>query len=473
MRMIFSAKTDTGKVRKENQDSYGISEGRNLYFLCDGMGGGAAGDFASRYASDMILRSFESLKKEEVGQVVGRAPVVLEPELQTMIAAVRLANRALSNLASDYPALFGMGTTVTSVYFDPRLNVLHIFHVGDSRVYRVRKGVLELLTKDHSKINELIDQGKMKEEEAKTAEIQSMITRALGTAPKVRIDYRPEHVKRDDLFMLCTDGLNGEIDDNAIKNIMLLNNNNTDALVTSLINAANRAGGRDNTTVIVLNAYDDKPGEQGAHDYRPGQVVTIDEETPEETKSEDRILKKLMSETKVQIPKSARDKKFMGNPLILGAVLTAMVALFGLFIPKCAADHSSDKRLADLAGQATGLKIDVREPAPDQYRIFKRTEDTITKLQIIQDWYRDSRRYTLPLKDVSLSISDGKREQFKGMTADTPLEIKLERGTFSIRLIHQGYQLITERMEKKDNVTVTIEPSSNYTSIMLVMIPQQ
>ncbi len=472
MKVFFSAKTNTGRVRRENQDSYGISEGKNIYFILDGMGGGAAGDFASRYSSEMMLRCFDMLTKEEIVLIAGKPKGISQFELLTMLAAIRLANRALSNLSSEYPALSGMGTTVTGVYFDPRLNILHILHVGDSRVYRLRNGVLDLLTKDHSKVNELLDQGKMKEEEVKTAEIQSMITRALGTAPKVKVDYKPEYAKDGDYIMLCTDGLNGEVDDTQIRNIMVSNKSTPDQMAAKLIEAANTAGGRDNTTVIVLNIYDDKKTELPPYDSRPGKVITIDEETPEETKAEDKILKKLMNNMKNQVPKSAKEKSFLGHPLVLGSIFAVLLAVFGIFMPRCSTERSTDKQLMDLAGKVSGLKIDIREPVPEQLQVFKKSEDTVSKLQIIQDWYRDSQKFTMPLKDVALSISDGKREQFRGATADIPMEIKLDRGSFIIRLRRPGYKLVTEKMEIKDSSDVTIELASSYIPVLLIMIPQ-
>jgi PPM family protein phosphatase len=472
MRIVFSAKTDTGVVRKENQDSYGISEGKNIYFLCDGMGGGAAGDFASRCASEIILKSIDILKKDEINNVAPKFAEILQYELLPIVVGIRLANRALLNLSIDYPLLAGMGTTLTAVYFDPAYNIMHIFHVGDSRVYRIRNGVLELLTKDHSKVNELLEQGKMKEEEVKMAEIQSMITRALGTAKTVKIDYRPEYVKNDDCFLLCTDGLNGELDDNEIRSNMAENKTNLDLMVTKLINAANHAGGRDNTTVIALKAYEDvKQSDIYPHDSRIGKVITLEDETPEESKAEDRLLKKLMSDSNIKIPKSARQRSVASNPLILGAIIALLVVLVALYLPKFTGEHGYDTHLSDLAGKVTGLLIDVREPTPAQYQIFKKSDDTVTKLEIIQDWYRGNNQYTLPLKNVNLSISIGRGEKFQGMTTDVPLEIKLEGGSFVIRLHRQGYKLITRKMEITDSVNVSIESSSNYMPLTLIMIP--
>ena len=380
MRIVFSAKTDTGRVRKENQDSYGISEGKNIYFLCDGMGGGAAGDFASRCAVEVMLKAFEILNRDDIDRVVEFSGGKFSYELLLMVAAIRLANRALSNLAGEYPKLYGMGTTLTSVYFEPVRNILHIFHVGDSRVYRLRSGVLELLTKDHSKVNELVEQGKMKEEEVKTAEIQSMITRALGTAQKVKVDYRPEYVKDEDYFLLCTDGLNGEIDDSEIKSIISANRADLDVMTSKLIGAANRAGGRDNTTVIALKAHDEK-GEMYPYDSRPGKVITFEEETPEETKNEDRTLKKIFSSARIDIPKSAQKRSFMENPLVLGMLLAMLVALLGFYTTKCSTERvSTNTQLITLAGKFSGLKVEIREPTPELCQIFRKSDDTVAKL---------------------------------------------------------------------------------------------
>ena len=127
-----------------------------------------------------------------------------------------LANRLLHNLTLKYPKLAGMGTTAVAARFERETGLMHIYHTGDSRIYRIRSGIIELLTKDHSKVNELIDEGKMREDEVKTAELQSMITRALGTGATVKVDYRALVVRPGDYYIMCSDGLNGEIDESSV-----------------------------------------------------------------------------------------------------------------------------------------------------------------------------------------------------------------------------------------------------------------
>jgi protein phosphatase len=201
--MIFlnCAKTDTGVLRTENQDSFGVCQDENFFFVCDGMGGGVAGDFASKYAVNVILSSFLKLSNEECFSIVGEDFALFNEKIIRPVASIKLANKALNNLTIRYPKLVGMGTTFTGVWFERETSLIHIYNVGDSRVYRVRNGSIKLLTEDHSKIKELIDNGKMTEEEAKTAEIQSMITRALGIMPTVKVDYKAEIVKPGDIYV--------------------------------------------------------------------------------------------------------------------------------------------------------------------------------------------------------------------------------------------------------------------------------
>lgn len=470
--MQFSARTDVGRVRKENQDSYGISTHKNFYFVCDGMGGGAAGDFASRAAVEIVLRSLETLADRDTVAVAGGSVPPINEEFLVPAAAIRLANRGLVNLTDRYPKLAGMGTTIVGVMFDQRRETLHIYHVGDSRVYRLRAGVLELITKDHSKVNELIDQGKMREDEVKTAEIQSMITRALGTHETVKVDYRAERVLPDDVFMLCSDGLNGEIEDTAIRQIMVANVNNVENAARALIDAANNAGGRDNTTVIVLRALREENDEQLPVDRRPGQVITVTEETPEQTVAEDRILKAIMSSLRIHVPKDARDKVFLNNPLYLGIALTLLVVGMAVALPRCSTKHK-ETELLDLAGKITGMTVDVRVPIEEQAHLYASSDDSVQKLQIIQDWQRKKTTLTQPLTDVEVVIEKDGKEKYRGLSGGTPVEIKLEKGQYTVRASYKNYRILGETLQLKDSITVNVEPAESYRSIDIIMIPQK
>ena len=176
MILLNSAKTTTGIVRTENQDSFGVKQDEDFFFVCDGMGGGVAGDFASKCAVDVILALFDKITKQDSISILGKEFESFDEKIIRPITLIKLANRTLNNITKKYPKLAGMGTTCSAVWFERNPNLVHIYNVGDSRVYRIRNGKIQLLTEDHSKIKELMDSGKMTAEEAKTAEIQSMIT---------------------------------------------------------------------------------------------------------------------------------------------------------------------------------------------------------------------------------------------------------------------------------------------------------
>lgn len=471
MRVDYAARTDVGRIRKENQDSYGVMEAQNFYMVCDGMGGGAAGDFASRCAVEVMMKSFELMKTDDINAVIEHPPVSIGEEFERPITALRMANRALYNLTQKYPKLTGMGTTAVAVLFDLQSRRLHMYHVGDSRLYRLRHGTLELLTKDHSKINELLDQGKMKEDDVKTAEIQSMITRALGTGAKVRVDYRSVELLPDDVFVMCTDGLNGEIDDALIQDIMKKNGDNMEAIATQLIDSANNAAGRDNTTVIALHFKDSDYGSDVTYPIPTQSVVTFEEETAGETACEDKLLKTVQRQVKVKVPKSARDKKLLNNPLVLGILLTALIVGVAFF-PKKVMQANPDTKLTDLSGNLTGIRLDVRMPTDAELASFRRAEDSIQKLQLIQDWFKNCQTATVPLENVAVVITGNGKEQFKGMSSEkAPLDVPLPLGSCTIRLTYRNYRIITPKMELVGTLSSSVEPGATFKPVLAIMLP--
>jgi protein phosphatase len=471
MRIQFSARTDVGKVRKENQDSFGVLEAKNFYAVCDGMGGGAAGDFASRCAADIVVKALEILSAGNVESIIGKLPFPLSDEYQRPIAAIRLANRALHNFTLKYPKLAGMGTTLVAVSVDMPNHCIHIYHVGDSRVYRVRDGVIALLTKDHSKVNELIDQGKMTEAEVKTAEIQSMITRALGTNAKVRIDYQCVELLVDDYFVLCSDGLNGEIDDRTIRNVIVKNRGKVDAIAAELIARANAAGGRDNTTAIAIRVIDESGNMMSDGVVPVRGVATVGEETDEQLALEDKVLKSLLTQTLVKVPKSARERNLFNNPIVLGAVMAVLVSVVA-FVPKRVIKTQPDTKLSDLTGKVSGIALDIRVPTPEQLAVFSKAEDNIQRLEIIQDWQRSKDSMTLPLENVVVTITENGKEQFNGMSAAKPVKIILPQGACVIKAHYKNYKMVSgDRMELRDTVTIPVEIGTTLQSVVLIMIP--
>lgn len=210
-----------------------------LLVVADGMGGYNAGHQASRLAVDTVSR-------------VVRTASAMEHPGRLLRDAVERANTVIHESAQDNPAQEGMGTTiVTSLIRGGRITVAH---VGDSRLYRLRRNQLELLTRDHSLNQELLEQGYYTETEARRADNQHVVTRALGVREAVEVSLREETVAEGDLFLLCSDGLTDMVDEHSIRYTLELHRDNPEASVDQLIKRANQLGGRDNVAVIVARS---------------------------------------------------------------------------------------------------------------------------------------------------------------------------------------------------------------------------
>jgi protein phosphatase len=246
----YAQRTDTGRQRPANEDSFVARA--PLFAVADGMGGAQAGEVASQMAVEVL---HEGLGVGTDGTVAERL------RDQVLEANSRIHQRAQSDSRNA-----GMGTTLTAAYVDERRLV--VVHVGDSRLYRLRDGVLERLTRDHSLVEELVRQGRLTPEEAEQHPQRSIITRALGPESEVAVDSEVLRVQDGDLFMVCSDGLTAMLSDERIAGFLLAGEDQGSPLehrVDALVDAANEAGGRDNITVLLFRvASEDGPGSTGA-----------------------------------------------------------------------------------------------------------------------------------------------------------------------------------------------------------------
>jgi protein phosphatase len=206
--------------------------------LCDGMGGAAAGEVASALAADVVVRLLS-----------GRADAA--PLEDVVEEAVRAANQTIHSRAQRDPQLRGMGTTLVGLVTEgPRVLV---FNVGDSRCYRMRNSTLIQISQDHSLVEEQVRMGRITHAEALRSPLRNVITRALGTESSVEPDLFELEAEVGDLFLLCSDGLTGELPDPLIES-MLAADLSLNELCTRLVDAANRAGGHDNITCLLVRA---------------------------------------------------------------------------------------------------------------------------------------------------------------------------------------------------------------------------
>lgn len=283
------AKSDVGKVRKFNEDHFGLFEEDNLAILCDGMGGHNAGDVASQLGVDVTQRMYHSLDRQIHIKIAADLDHTYQEKAAPLVSAIRLANRHIYNESKRASANHGMGTTISALAIKD--NCACICHVGDSRIYRLRGKKLELLTEDHSWLNELIQDKEIKQEDAYQFEHKNVITRALGIAPTVKIDLRLEPIQAGDLFLLCSDGLTNALLDGEIRRIILYNQNDLNTAAMQLIESANLKDGSDNITVTFVKILE--------HNNTNEEVLpvslTLKNEIEEISLVENKILKKELS----------------------------------------------------------------------------------------------------------------------------------------------------------------------------------
>jgi protein phosphatase len=224
--------TDPGRRRRHNEDAFVCEP--PLFAIADGMGGAQAGELASRLAAAAVGRT-------EVDGRAGRERVV---------GLIEEANRSVYERAAGDESVSGMGTTMTVALVED--NEVWIGHVGDSRAYLVRDGVLRQVTDDHSLVAELVREGRITPDEAGSHPHRSVITRALGTDPEVAVDVMAVPTRPGDVFVLCSDGLSSMVDDAAILGAIQKNRGDLGAAARVLVDSANAAGGEDNITVVVF-----------------------------------------------------------------------------------------------------------------------------------------------------------------------------------------------------------------------------
>lgn len=234
----MSGRTDTGRRREHNEDQIAWDVEAGLALLADGMGGHNAGEVASALAISVLQPLLRDLPSDTLEQEVG------------MQNAVSDANAEILHKAASEVVFNGMGTTLALAIFRGRS--VMVGHVGDSRVYRLRDGRLEQLTSDHSLLQELVTGGFMSAEEARQSVSKNVITRALGIEPGVDVEVHHHEVQGGDRYLLCSDGLSDMVTDNAIAKLLMDYRDNLDAATEALVAEANRCGGKDNISVILV-----------------------------------------------------------------------------------------------------------------------------------------------------------------------------------------------------------------------------
>ncbi len=240
--MEYSAKSDIGKHREKNEDSYYSRD--SLFIVADGMGGHAAGEIASKTAVDSFLKHFNYLINKKINKNTDAEYIK-----EVMISSVKHANHEVYDFASLNSEYNGMGTTFTACFM--MQNRAFIAHVGDSRLYLARENGLKLMTEDQTVVGEMYRNGLITYDEMFDHPLKNYLNNVLGTDSELDIDFLTMDVIKGDIVVICSDGLNSMLRDPEIAEI--IQNSNEPAIITpDLIKNANKKGGIDNITVITI-----------------------------------------------------------------------------------------------------------------------------------------------------------------------------------------------------------------------------
>jgi protein phosphatase len=255
MRLSHAGTTDVGRKRPHNEDAYLLLPEEQLYCVADGMGGHASGEVASRLAVEEMAEFFRLTGRDEEATWPFKLDPARSYDENRLVTAVKLANLRIHERAQTDARLRGMGTTLVATSFPKGGSTLLVGHVGDSRVYLYRAGLLRQVTEDHSLLNDYLRTKRLTPEEVQAFPHKNVIVRALGMKPSVEVDLIREELRDGDLVLLCCDGLSGMVPDARIADILRASRGDLRLAAQTLVDAANAAGGIDNITCVLVQAH--------------------------------------------------------------------------------------------------------------------------------------------------------------------------------------------------------------------------
>ncbi len=324
MDVISAGKTDIGLVREVNEDAIMLMPEKDLYIVCDGMGGHNAGEVASRSACQVVATLYDQffdrlLKDEEL-----KLPRVFPPSADVLIKAVRIANHSIYSRSVVNPAYSGMGTTIVAVAIEK--DIITILHVGDSRIYRFAENRLTPMTVDHSWAAELEQSENLSAEEARNLVNRNVITRALGVKEDVEIDLAVRKIAPDEMYILCSDGLCGFVENADIEKVVADADGDVEKTVDYLIQLANDRGGMDNVSVAALAVS----GKIPSSDYSDLRTVTVEAEPHEYFEGEKQWGQTALDHAKIIASESSKKKERSGKAGLITFVVVLVVVVVAL-----------------------------------------------------------------------------------------------------------------------------------------------
>jgi protein phosphatase len=250
MHVVAFGMSDVGLQREHNEDSFSVLPDHELAIVADGMGGHRAGDVASKLATEAIGEFFRKTSHEDATWPFHFDARLTEEE-NRLLTSIRVANRQIYEHSTRSRELRGMGTTVVGALYSRKKNKMFIGHVGDSRAYRVRAGQIQQLTRDHSLVNDYLAAMPDMSDEQRSELPKNVITRALGMQDHVDVDIQADDCQAGDVYVLCSDGLSGMVDDQEIL-VTVSTTPDLRDVCRRLVTMANEHGGEDNITAVVV-----------------------------------------------------------------------------------------------------------------------------------------------------------------------------------------------------------------------------
>jgi serine/threonine protein phosphatase PrpC len=270
MNLVIQAagKTDIGLVRTNNEDNFGFDLRRGIFVVCDGMGGAAAGEVASKIAVDTVLEYVGNDSGQAESPILGRKFEGVSEYAGSLGNAIQLANQAIQEAAAQNPSRSGMGSTIVAVCVHGMF--FSIANVGDSRIYLARGGSIQQLTSDHSLVMEQVRRGLMTVEEAEKSEMQNVIVRVLGSEESVEPDLEDHEFTAGDVLLLCSDGMSRYVKEQKMLEVMS-DVRSLDEACDELIEAAKSGGSDDNITCLLVRASEQSWSERLIERLTPGR----------------------------------------------------------------------------------------------------------------------------------------------------------------------------------------------------------
>ena len=247
--MEYFADTDIGKIRKQNEDFFYARD--DLFIVADGMGGHNAGEVASRIAVEVFTKNFDRSLKDKIKKTsTPKKDNLTSPDIkELLLESIRITNKEVFDESVSKSGYYGMGTTFTGCFIHKQN--AYIIHVGDSRLYVKRGSEFKLLTSDHTIVGELYRRGEISYDDTFDHPQRNYLTRVLGVAEDIDPDFSSYEILKEDIILMCSDGLNSMLKDEEISGIIDINKNAQD-IAKNLIKGALKKGGLDNITVIVI-----------------------------------------------------------------------------------------------------------------------------------------------------------------------------------------------------------------------------